>query len=174
MARIRVARAGDADEIARVHWDSWETTYRGVLPDEVLDERTVEVRRAFWEQLLSDEATVSGVLVSCSEEGAIEGFVACGRERSGTLGAEGEVYAIYVRREWQGRGYGRGLMAAAAGWLRETGCSSLGLWVLAANPAVKFYERIGGRVIARRMELFGGQEFEELAMGWDRIDHLRP
>ena len=109
MARIRVARAGDADEIARVHWDSWETTYRGVLPDEVLDERTVEVRRAFWEQLLSDEATVSGVLVSCSEEGAIEGFVACGRERSGTLGAEGEVYAIYVRREWQGRGLRAGI-----------------------------------------------------------------
>ena len=174
MAWIRQARAEDAGRIARVHWESWETTYRGVLPDAVLDERTVEVRRAFWEQLLSDEATVSGVLVSCSEEGAIEGFVACGRERSSTLGVEGEVYAIYMRREWQGRGHGRGVMAAAAERLRELGCSSLGLWVLAANPAVKFYERMGGRVIARRMELFGGREFEELAMGWDPIDHLRP
>jgi hypothetical protein len=38
----------DAEAIARVHVDSWRTTYQGILPDEVLAGLSVERRRAFW------------------------------------------------------------------------------------------------------------------------------
>jgi ribosomal protein S18 acetylase RimI-like enzyme len=173
MTWIREARAEDAAEIARVHWESWETTYRGVLPDVVLDERTVEVRRAFWEQVFHETDGVPGVLVAVTEEGRIAGFVAFGRERSGELECDGEVYALYLLKEHQGRGEGRRLMGEVAARLSAMGCQRMCLWVLAANRTVGFYERMGGSVIARRTERFGGEEFEELAMGWETMDHLR-
>lgn len=33
---IRLARPGDENEIARVHVESWRSTYKGIVPDEVL------------------------------------------------------------------------------------------------------------------------------------------
>lgn len=33
---IRPARPGDENRIARVHVESWRSTYKGIVPDEVL------------------------------------------------------------------------------------------------------------------------------------------
>ena len=34
--RIRAAKPADAGSLARVHVDSWRSTYTGILPDEFL------------------------------------------------------------------------------------------------------------------------------------------
>jgi hypothetical protein len=46
------------------------------------------------------------------------------------------------------------------------------LWVLKENPAVKFYERMGGKLIARKPIEIGGAQLEEVAFGWTRLEDL--
>ncbi len=45
---IRWASAADATGVARVHVDTWEGTYRGLMPDEVLHRRTLDRAVAGW------------------------------------------------------------------------------------------------------------------------------
>jgi hypothetical protein len=51
---IRDALQTDAAGIARVHVNSWRSTYRGIVPDQFLDSLSLERREQYWHDLLSD------------------------------------------------------------------------------------------------------------------------
>jgi ribosomal protein S18 acetylase RimI-like enzyme len=58
---------------------------------------------------------------------------------------EGEVDALYVAPEHQGRGVGRRLLSASFERFRAAGAENARVVVLAANaPARQFYELMGG------------------------------
>jgi hypothetical protein len=46
----------------------------------------------------------------------------------------------------------------------------MAVWVLALNPAKKFYERLGGKVIGQKQIERGGQTFTEVAYGWQSLN----
>jgi hypothetical protein len=50
--RVREADATDAAAIGAVHVSSWEGTYRGMVPDEACDERTLARRTAMRQEIL--------------------------------------------------------------------------------------------------------------------------
>jgi ribosomal protein S18 acetylase RimI-like enzyme len=87
------------------------------------------------------------------------GFASGGPERTGRLGATGELYALYVLQAAQRMGLGRRLTEAA---LAELG-KGVAVWVLEVNPARGFYERMGGRRLATRQSYFAGASFTEVA-----------
>ena len=89
----------------------------------------------------------------------------------GPAGA-GEVETLYVLDDWRERGIGRALMQAAARMLRDRGCRSLFLWVLAENPSRWFYERLGGRPALRSTTPVGGVSVPRVAIVWDPIERL--
>ncbi len=60
---------------------------------------------------------------------------------------------------------GRFLLALFAR-LVATGYSSALVWVVRANPARYFYERIGGKQVMYRPIPVGGQPVEAVAYGW--------
>ena len=45
---IRPAREADMEAVGRLYTDSWQRTYRGLIPDRVLDEMTAEQSRDKW------------------------------------------------------------------------------------------------------------------------------
>ena len=51
--RVRTAEPRDADSLARVHVDSWRSTYAGILTDEFLAGLSYRDRESFWEQVLT-------------------------------------------------------------------------------------------------------------------------
>ena len=56
---------------------------------------------------------------------------------------------LFVRPEFQGRGYGKALVAHVAGIARDRGCARFEWWALTTNdPAIRFFSRLG----ARRMD----------------------
>ena len=143
---VREARPSDALGIATVHVRSWEGIYRGLMPDSLLDQMTVERRARGWTQLLGadrDAATFVAV-----DGDRIVGFADAGPARDTELGPEvGEVYAIYVDPDSWGDGHGRDLMVAALDWLGERGFSAATLRVLDSNERGRsFYERGGWEV----------------------------
>ena len=109
------------------------------------------------------------VLVA-EHEGTVVGFCLGGRSRSLEDPFRGEVYAIYVLPERQGRGIGRALLDTAAKELVERDLRSMIIWVLRENaPSRRFYERMGGAWIRDEERELDGVRLTESAYGWPDI-----
>lgn len=167
--KIREARREDAEGIAKVHVRSWQTTYRGLISDTYLSRLTVDQRLRNWLRTFDSLKPGEPVYVAETGEGEIVGFSSGGRNRSDDGRYDGELYAIYLLREYQGMGLGKRLFDAVMTALRTDGCASMMLWVLRDNPALAFYESRGGRVVDRKTVAIGEEDLDELALGWDRI-----
>lgn len=140
--RIRDATPADARAIAGVHVDSWRTTYRGLLPDEVLAGLDADRMAASRERLLREPPPGHLTLVA-EDGGTVVGFAVAGPSRDPV--AAGEVYAVYVLASHQRRGLGGALLRGCARRLAAAGLRSLVIWVLRENRSARsFYERLGG------------------------------
>ncbi len=53
---IREAKASDAVAIARVDFETYRTTYAGIVPQDFLNGRTYEKRISVWESRYSDSS----------------------------------------------------------------------------------------------------------------------
>jgi ribosomal protein S18 acetylase RimI-like enzyme len=168
--RIRQATAADCEAIATVHVVGWRESYRGLMPDSVLDALSIAEHAAQRRRSLAEG--VASVLVA--EAGtALVGFAAGGPRRGDALEHDGELYAIYVLRTAQGAGVGSRLLREAAATLARRQFTSLALWVLRANfNARQFYHRHGGRIVAERIEDVRGQQLAEIAYGWADLAEL--
>ena len=157
---IRDARVDDAVAIGAIHVATWRSTYRGMVPDRVLERLSESSRAEQWRARLERPPDHSRVLVA-EVEGRVVGFVACGPE-PGT--DRGEVYAVYVEPQRQGIGAGRGLLERAVAHLESAGFAHAVLWVLAANaPARAFYERLGWQPDGREQDIdFDGTPVAEV------------
>jgi ribosomal protein S18 acetylase RimI-like enzyme len=160
-----------------MHVASWRETYTGVLPDKMLSSLSVEGRVAMWDQILRQPTTSSSTIVYLAErDGSIIGFGSCGAQRTEDLkerGYDGEFSAIYVLREFQGRGIGARLLGKMSLDLIARGFGAAALWVLRENlRARRFYEYHGGQIIAEREDIRDGAVLVELAYGWSDLKGL--
>lgn len=161
---IRQAEVADAQEIARVHVDTWRETYQGLIPDRVLQTLTHRKRQGQWRRILAGKERL-GTLVA-EADGEIVGFAGRGRNRDIASRFTGEIFTLYVLQEWQGFGLGKVLFDQSREALSASGHDRMIIWVLANNPATKFYEWQGGLTIAERDEPMGGVMLRERAYGW--------
>ena len=177
--RLRAATPDDSQTIAALHVACWAETYRGLLPDALIDSMTVPDRSVQWQRALERRADVQ-VIVAEAPDGALLGFASGGPTRGTQLGSLHEVYAIYLRASAQRQGLGRALLQSLAAHLMlksmESASLSLGLWVLGTNaPARGFYERMGGALAGERIERRDGVDLAEAAYHWtDLAALLRP
>ncbi len=169
--KIREATIEDAPGIARVHIDSWRTTYKGIVPQRIIDSFTYEEREELWRRALSPGSR-SFVYVAEDESGQVVGFASGGPAQQDAPNHAGELYAIYLLRERQGRGIGRQLFEAVVRELVNRGLYSMAIWVLVDNPACGFYEAMGGRKVYHRQEEADGGVLDEVGYGWDDIREL--
>lgn len=156
--KIREAMPEDAVGVSRVHIESWQETYRGLMSDEYienLESLEGQSRRSSWEKKLSDPELRQTIWVACSAE-VIVGFVIVGKSRDEKPIADGEVYAIYLLKAYQGRGGGRLLFEKGLSLLRSRGMKSASLWVVAENSAEGFYRHLGGRSQGEKVDQCGG------------------
>ncbi len=168
---VRLASLEDAEAIARVHVETWRTTYAGMLPDDMLVRMSVEGQARMWRRMLRDGETV---LVAEDPAAGIIGFASYGPNRSGRGDFSGEIYTLYILPDYQDRGLGRGLLGALFAALQREGHNSALIWVVADNPTRFFYEAMGGRRVAARDAKMWGTKVSELAYGWDSIHALPP
>ena len=168
---IRIAEINDATAISVVHIDTWKTTYRGMVPDYIIDGLDYVKNNERWRQTLSQgEDKRTFVAIEANEK--IVGFATAGPNRNGQYKFDGELYAIYILKHYQGQGFGRGLVNAVAKWLLSNGCHSMILWVLRENPARYFYEALGGKFITTEMVEIGNSFLDEVSYGWDDLNCL--
>jgi ribosomal protein S18 acetylase RimI-like enzyme len=134
MTSIRPATPEDADEIDRVHVQSWLRGYGDFLsPEDMIGARIPpEERVAAWRERVSDRAISTWVY---EVEGFIAGFASAG---------EGQLTALYVDPAAQGAGVGTALLEHAEHALRDAGATEATLEVFARNEhGRRFYEARG-------------------------------
>ncbi|WP_319419258.1 GNAT family N-acetyltransferase [Pleurocapsa sp. FMAR1] len=154
---IREAKLTDAAAIAFVHYDSWQTTYRGLLPDDYIDKRLYEKHKNHWENSLgksTEKETNYVTYVAENPDREIAGFIDGGLERSNNSSYQGEIYALYILEDYQRQGIGRNLVQQTASQLSQSDLTSILVWVLKDNSAVKFYQTLGFQeVIVKKIAL---------------------
>jgi ribosomal protein S18 acetylase RimI-like enzyme len=174
--RIRRAAKADASAIGRVHVETWQSTYAGLLPDRTLANMSDVRQSAWWSRALADPAEARGVFVADDEEMGVVGFGSCGPVReppdglNGTETRVGEVYTLYVEPDFQNRGLGRRLLDALFRQLHADGFDTAVLWMLADNPTRFFYEGMGGEIVGSRREPFAGTTVDEVAYAWRDLE----
>lgn len=171
MTTIRPATEADLPAIAEIHLKGWELAYGAFLPADQLAAMQPHKRLPLWQGWLADAKKL--ILVgSIGHE--IDGFLLGGPVkdhdiRQGSLtGFDCEIYSLHTRERVQGKGLGRALISASAGhWARE-GKQALMLWAYSDNAYRKFYEKIGGHLIAEGID----EGIPDVAYGWRDLSAL--
>ena len=170
---VREATNKDISKIARVHVDTWQTTYRGIFSNEVIENLSYEKREKGWHQVF-ENAQKDGnfTYVAENELGQIVGFANAGIERSRNLVYRGELNAIYILKDYQKKGIGRELVRVVAARFSQTEIYSMLVWVLKDNSASCFYQKLGGEKVDRKNIKRGKTELIAIAYGWKNILNL--
>ena len=162
---IRRATLADVDGIARVHVQAWHETYGALVPKEALDARSIDTRTTQWRSVLGEPDGPTFAYVA-EQDGTVCGFGSAGKVRWTGLSTGSEVSSLYLLDAMKRRGVGRVLFGKLLGELAARGFTSTGLWVLARNePARRFYEAMGGRTGASRVD----HELDEISYIWDDL-----
>ncbi len=119
---------------------SWRETYRGLMPDSVLDDPGFVARREeFWTAALTDPRYAQNRTAVAVRDGTIIGVAMAGPPLDGDAAWPVQLYVLYVLAADHGRGAGAALLDAVI-----TEEQDAALWVADPNPrAQAFYRRHG-------------------------------
>jgi ribosomal protein S18 acetylase RimI-like enzyme len=145
-----------------------------MLPDRVLLGMSERRQTASWASFLRQRPddvriaetarrSITGGAVAAAD---VTGFGNCGAQRNSVIDYAGEIYTLYVLPDAQGQGAGRTLLLALFSRLIAIGYGSALVWVVRANPARFFYERLGGTQVMHKPIPLGGSQVEAVAYGW--------
>ena len=145
---------------ARVHYQSWQETYRGLLSDEYLDQMSFEKCLAIARRW--PERTI----VALDGE-VVVGFAVYGAYGSDDLQNTGEIWALYVLNSHQKKKIGYRLMQEAIARMPQY--DIIALWVLKGNQkAIPFYQRFGFSFDGTEKKLLIGTHVTEQRMIYRR------
>jgi ribosomal protein S18 acetylase RimI-like enzyme len=143
MVNFRKAEITDAEGIAHLHASSWRRIYRGNFRDAFLDGDVFTERNKVWASRLGSPRHNQYVGVAESA-GKLCGFVCMYGNEDAEWGSF--IDNLHVDNEFHQQGIGTALMRHAGAWL-EKEYPGQGVWLVVweGNPAIKFYEALGGR-----------------------------
>ncbi|GAA0961081.1 GNAT family N-acetyltransferase [Kribbella koreensis] len=143
MVEFRPADAGDAEQVARLHADSWRRHYRGAFADAFLDGELVAERVGVWSKRLGDPEGTATIVAEV--DGEFVGFVHVMFDLDPVWGSL--VDNLHVDHRQQRGGIGRQLLARAArAVVEQARGDAMYLWVLEQNVAAQqFYIAVGAK-----------------------------
>ena len=138
-----------------VHWHTWREAYDELLPAEFQETMTLD-RCRFFSQKYPENTLIA------MDGMKVVGFISYGNFRDETIQA-GEIIALYVLKDYYGKGVSKQLMHAAFVALDQF--SEIYLWVLKDNKrAIAFYQKMGFTFDGQEQILKLGKPVKELRM----------
>jgi GNAT superfamily N-acetyltransferase len=145
--RFRAAGPGDAEQVARLHADSWRRHYRGAYADSFLDGDVVADRHAVWSARLADPG--NAMTVVAEDDAGLVGFGHVVFDKDDQWGSL--LDNLHVTHAHQRSGIGAALLTQIARAVIERATNrSMYLWVLEQNTAAQsFYAAFGGTCVEK-------------------------
>ena len=166
---IRKANLSDAPGIAKVHVDSWRSTYKGIIPQSFLDGLSYEQRTILWKNNISDK---NNTIYVAENEGEIIGFVTGGTRNTNKEAGASDLTSIYLLEEWQGKTIGKKLLNQIMIAFLEQGYQKIYVDVLAANKTRQFYQYYGAEYVKTvQLNIAGKTLYEEIYV-WNNVEKV--
>ena len=138
-----------------VHWQTWREAYDDLLPADFQETMTLEKCR-FFSQKYPENTLIA------MDGKKVVGFISYGNFRDEAIQV-GEIIALYVLKDYYGKGVSKQLMHAAFVALDQF--SEIYLWVLKDNKrAIAFYQKMGFTFDGQEQILDLGKPVKELRM----------
>ncbi|WP_035289166.1 GNAT family N-acetyltransferase [Clostridium sp. KNHs214] len=142
MYNVRYADVDDAKILGQIHSESWKVAYKGVVPDEVLNNITAEKRQKYFEKALTEGWEEDAIIF---KDNKAVGLICIGKCRDADKEEFwGEIWGIYLLPEYWNMGIGFELINWGLNELKRRNYKKIALWVLEGNlNARNFYEKMG-------------------------------
>ena len=142
---IRLAREDDLDSLVKLKHAVWDSTYRGIYPDRMIDDYDYEKHLNKFKKIMSNPDVELFVVES---DGKLIGYMEYGVPIRPFKEYEQEIGLLYVLKEYQGMGIGRELFDLAYRKIKENGYDEFFISCNKYNvKAQGFYEKMGGELI---------------------------
>ena len=145
----------DIEGNSLVHWQTWREAYDDLLPEEFQETMTLD-RCRFLSQKYPENTLIA------MDGKKVVGFISYGNFRDEAIQV-GEIIALYVLKDYYGKGVSEQIMHAAFDVLKHF--CEIYLWVLKDNKrAVAFYQKMGFSFDGQEKILKLGKPVKELRM----------
>lgn len=162
--KIRGMQILDTPQVADISMRAWQTAYKGIMPDSVLDNIDVKKREENW---ANGFTTLPDLIrtVAIDDTNKVLGYTTGSSCRDIKDPENGELWAIYVDPKLVGQGIGKALIADFIIRIRDAGFFLMYVWVLEDNiSARKFYESQGGNLYSKTKQFkIENSSFTEVA-----------
>ena len=142
---IRFATENDCEELSKLKHDVWNETYRGIYPDEKIDNFDYEANKNTFIKIVNN---LKIALYVVEHNGKLVGYMDYGTPYRPFQDFKQEIGLLYLLKECQGAGLGKKLFNTAYNKIKEKGYKEFFISCNKYNyPAHKFYEKMGGKII---------------------------
>lgn len=142
---IRIATDEDCRSLATLKRRVWETTYRGIYPDEKLDKYDIDLNENKFKDMIKQKSQKLFVVLNGPE---IIGYMSCGKIMRAFGEHTHDIGLLYLAKEYQGKGIGLDLFQFAKKELKNQGVTE---FIVSCNKynlsAQQFYKKMGGKII---------------------------
>ena len=170
--KIRAATDNDIQAIAEIHVLSFQTAYRGIVPDEFLNAINVDNRVHGWRSTY--DKYPRNLTVAVLPNDYVLGFCCAGPVVDTQKNApyEFEIYGLHVRQECRRTGIGTQLLNDAfARALKSEQFTTAIVWTLTELvESRRFYERHGGAPFKNGTWKLGPASIPEISYGWQNLN----
>lgn len=143
--KIRIATYKDCRDIAILKRSVWESTYRGIYPDEKLDKYDVDLNENKFKNMIKQQSQKLFVVLNECE---IIGYMSCGKIMRPFHNHTHDIGLLYLSKEYHGKGIGFELFEFAKKELENQGAKK---FIVSCNKynisAQQFYKKMGGKII---------------------------
>jgi len=143
----RKARLEDCRDLSELKRDVWITTYSGIYPREKLDGYDVDKNESIFRSFV-ERPDIE--LFLAENNGEAIGLMTVGIPYKLYDEYDQEVALLYIRKDFQRQGIGRGFLEIAKDEVRRKGFDRFVLSVNEQNEnAIAFYEAMGGTIVCQ-------------------------
>lgn len=167
---IRKANVDDAKGIAKVHVDSWKSTYKEIIPKEYLDNLSYEKRTKLWEINIGEKENF--VVTAVDTDGKVIGFADAWKRNRNTEDKTIDLTSIYLLESYQGKGIGKQLLKEVFKHFKDQGYEKVFVDVLEDNPTKLFYEYYGAELVETVKIKIGNKILNELIYKWNDVNEV--
>ena len=142
-----------ADDFGTVIFNAWEETYRGLMPDSILEGRSLER----WSKMARRNPKNKYIALCNGKIVGILGLLPKARDFVSDKNS-GEIVALYVLKDYQKQGIGKALLIEAIKIIEQ---KNITLFVLKGNEnAIDFYKHMGFELTGKEIFDNGLTELE--------------
>lgn len=161
---IRKNELKDQEQMAHIKVDGWRNTYDKIIASRYL--KSLNYKQQTQRYIASFEEYKDLVLVAVRDNEVLGYSCFDLVDKSGNF--DSELVSLYVKPSEKGKGIGTNLLKETAKELLLHGKNNMLIWCLKENKdAVKFYEKLGGKVVLEKDAQIGNDVYKEYGFYFD-------